>query len=462
MKLSNFDWTDKDSVKWFIMLPTGHEGPYSLNTIFERHQKKNLSSFTKVWAEGLPQPVALKDLLENKLDDGVESDLPPLPLPDEEFPLPPLPIDAETEILSNYQDIDSFSPPKSTLNRKFIFSALAIICGFGIFAVWVSGKQEFSIRRFPKMNLELHQRIERELSFDGWGKKIFFKEFVASDFSHIWLITSSYQTCDVETQFQSVDGKLLSFKDEKVAFKSKGKLDDHVTELNAFDFSAGNKIIPGLYDMKVVGKNCSWDGFLPSIMNVFTPADETYTAKTKVILFPKGAVEFNAVLERLLAKKNEIEVKNKNQEDLFWQGLQEKFQTMLAISLQIEEHLLNFVSRGPVGFDNNLKPSVNVYANKFGRFLTNFVISNEAYFKEISNSDLKGISQKRNYEMLVRITAKNIGFESMKIIEDLQKLKKPTAAQLKPFEARIKKTYSAIKEKINLMIIQVTEDRSQP
>jgi hypothetical protein len=89
MKLSNFDWTDKDSVKWFILLPTGHEGPYSLNQLFQMVGQKKLSPSVKVWAEGLTGGISLNEISAQVESAPAIPDLPPLPEDD----IPPLPIE---------------------------------------------------------------------------------------------------------------------------------------------------------------------------------------------------------------------------------------------------------------------------------------------------------------------------------------------------------------------------------
>jgi hypothetical protein len=47
----NFEWTDKDSVKWFILMPGGHEGPYSLNKLITLCERKKISQEVKIWSE---------------------------------------------------------------------------------------------------------------------------------------------------------------------------------------------------------------------------------------------------------------------------------------------------------------------------------------------------------------------------------------------------------------------------
>ena len=67
------------------MLRTGHEGPYSLESLIQR----KIAPEMKVWAEGLSAPVTLKVAVENscKIIQVVseEDEIPPLPpLPQKE------------------------------------------------------------------------------------------------------------------------------------------------------------------------------------------------------------------------------------------------------------------------------------------------------------------------------------------------------------------------------------------
>jgi hypothetical protein len=274
-------------------------------------------------------------------------------------------------------------------------------------------------------------------------------------------VTGSFQKCDVEASFHSIPGKLLSMTDDKVSMRSKGKLSGHVAEFSIFDFTTGNKIIPGLYEMDVKASGCEWDGLVPKIGNMNTPPDESYVGRTKVVLFPKGAKDFYRILEKLSKKKQEIARKTEGAEELFWQDIQQKFQTLLAITLQIEQHFLDFIEKDDRKFSKNLKPMIDAYTRKFGSVLTNFVISNEKYFKELHEADYRNFGIKKNYEPKVRLSSKNIGFESMKIIENLQTLKNPKRAKLNEVEASTKNVFKKLKENLNQTIIQVSEDRSR-
>src|SRR5690606_7757173 len=196
-------------------------------------------------------------------------------------------------------------------------------------------------------------------------------------------------------------------------------------------------------------------------MNGFSEPDESYKATTKVVLFSKGAREYNTVLEKLLKKKLDKEQKIYNANELFWQDLQQKLETLQAVTLQVEQLLLDLLEKDARKFLKNLPPTVQEYTQKYGAFLTSFVVENEAYFKNL-NPDIKGISIKRNYEHMVKQSSTKLGLETMKLIEEFQKMKKnPKRVELNQYKERIKKLYGQIKKEINEKIIQISEDRSQ-
>lgn len=460
MTLSNFDWTDKDSVKWFILLPMGHEGPYSLDQLASRVEKKKISPDVEIWAEGLAQPVHLKDALATKNEEPeetVEEDiLPDLPeIPKEEDEIPPLPVLEESESI----EIPVAPPEKKNIKLRvwgflFVCGVLMLYFAFGNV---LKDLETFKIHRLSKMNLELHERIMQENAFDGWNKKIFFKEYISDDHTHIWLVNTGFQTCQVEADFRSLPGKMLTTEAGSVAFKTKGTLTGHVTELSHFEFSSGNKIIPGLYEMDVKATHCEWEGLVPTLMNKFQGPDSEYVARMKVVLFSKGPQEFNKILDRIIQKKMEEELKAKNEEELFWQDLQQKFETLQAVTLQVEQLLLDFLDGDPAKFKANLPQMVDQYTRKYGSFFTSFVVENENYFRGLK----EGSSKKRNYELTVTLTTKRIGLETMKLIEDFQKQKQnPSKAQVSSYVERVKQVYAALKYEIAQKIIQVSEDRS--
>jgi hypothetical protein len=449
LKVSNFEWTDKDSIKWFILMPGGHEGPYSLAKLIDLYEKKKISLDVKLWAEGLTDAILFKNVLERSQELTIQTieaeqpqetdELPPLPESEEVLP-PELPVLKSEGLIKRW---------------KIKIVSLLIFLSFSY--VWISKKKDFSIPRLPKMSVELHQKILKENSFESWDKKIFFREYLPLDHSHIWLVTSGHQKCDVEARFNSVGDKLLTYKDEKISFKSRGQLAGHIVEFSSFDFSQGNKIIPGLYEMDVKAENCHWDGFFPKLMNLFSSPEQAYIARIKVILFSKGPSEYNLAIDNLVRKKLALKEKAKNQEQLFWQDLTQKFQTLEAISLQIEQHLLDFLEKEPKNFKKNTKFMMETYSKKFGSFLTSFVVENDHYFKSLED---KGASKKRNYELLVRLTSKKIGFESMKLIEEFLAVKRSlTKKDLNNYSQKVRKKFTALKKEITEKLSQISQDQ---
>ena len=456
MTLSNFDWTDKTSLKWFIMLPTGHEGPYSIEALLRRKASLEI----KIWAEGLTTPVLLRTAILNSQEINpapvVEDEIPP-PLPDLSEQAGTIPGFPQNEALE--EKFPNVTTPELGIKKKLGFIiGLLLILTFGL-KEWVKSQENFTIRRAAGMDPALFKTISSDFKFEGWGKKIFFKEYVPADISRIWLVTSSFQKCQVEAQFSSVKGKLLSAKDEKIVFRAKAEIGGHIVEFSKFDFSSGSKIIPGLYEMDLKASFCSWDGLGAKLGNLFKASAPDYVTRMKIVLYHKGNVEFNSILDNLIRKKMALEVKNQNQEELFWLDIQQKLQTLLAISLQIEQLLLEFVEESPGDFKKNLKQTVDKYTRNYGRFLTEFVVANEKYFQDLRKTEISHFQKKNDYEKSVRITSKNIGLESMKIIEQLQSWKNPSKKDLVAMETKIKKQFEILKEGLNLRIIQLTEDR---
>ncbi len=447
--MSNFQWTDKDSVKWFILMPGGHEGPYSLEKLKALYDRKKISPEVKIWAEGLTESISLKNVLELSSDlphietgivevEAIE-ELPPLPEAEDVSP-PDLPVETSLKLF----------------NRKELKVLLVILIFIGGFFLFLKS-DKFSIPRLSKMSFEIHQRILKENEFEGWSKNIFFREYLPLDHSHIWLVTSGYQKCEVEASFNSIIDKLLTFKEEKIYFKTKGSLSGHVVEFSSFEFIQGNKIVPGLYEMDIKATACTWDGFKPKVMNLFKEPEKEYIGRIKVILYSKGPIEYNLAIENLLRKKAELRERAKSQETLFWQDLTQKFQTLEAISLQIEQHLLDFLEREPKTFKRNTKTMVEGYSRKFGSFLTSFVVENENHFKTL---DEKGSSRKRNYELMVRLTSKKIGLESMKLIEEFLSVKKTMSRKdLTTFSKKVRKKFSDLKREISEKLIQISKDQ---
>jgi hypothetical protein len=443
------NWSDKKTPLWFIMLPTGHEGPYSLETLESRLADNKLREDVQVWREGLPVAISLRDVLSEI--EVSSDDLPP--------PLPPLPEDDLPEIPFEEEELSAVPTPGRSKTPLIVAGLIAVVLIFGVYQ-WMSDQEKFEIRRYPKMSLEIHKKIMSEQKFEGFDKKIFFHEYASPDLTHLWLVTTGYQRCDVEATFRSVKDRLLTMDDEEVELITRGKLANHVAEFNVFEFRKGVRIIPGLYEMDVKAQRCEWDGIVPRIRNLFSPPEAQYEATTRVVLYPGGPEEFQKVLSQLMKKKEELRKQNEGQEQLFWEDLQMKFQTLHAMALQIEQHFLDFLDKGDRDFVSRRKIMIAQYTKKYGNALTEFVIANEGYFEGLRETDLRPLLVKKNYEGIVRSASKSVGMESMKVIEKLQKMKKPSPAEIKALRSQVLKSFEQLKNSLTKLLLEMTADRS--
>ena len=96
MNVTNFIFADKKSVQWFILMPDGHLGPYSLEHLKYLSEKGKINERTKIWSEGLREPVELEFALKDSGPKSVQEsptvqvqEIVPPPVPSESIETPP-------------------------------------------------------------------------------------------------------------------------------------------------------------------------------------------------------------------------------------------------------------------------------------------------------------------------------------------------------------------------------------
>jgi hypothetical protein len=410
-------------------------------------EKRKLLPESKIWAEGLGEPILFKTYLEIK-----KSEKPSVQEVHEEELPPPIPMETDQNI-----QLPKLKTKKVHFHPKKMVFFLLISSVFFLLIQLNDRNKKIYIQRFTKMSMDQHQRILKDNVFEGWEKSLFFKEYLAQDYSQIWLVTSGYQNCVVEASFHSLKGKLLSLKDDEISFSSMGVLSNHVVELTSFDFTKGVRIIPGIYELDIRATHCKWDGLKPWMMNMFTQPEKDHVARIQVILFPDGHEKFHQQLENLSKKKLLIKKNEQKLHEAFWQDLAQKFQTLEAVSFQIEQHFLDFLALQPKLMKSKLGPMINEYSKKFGSFLTSFLVENEKSFKSSSSVEP---SEVRNYDEIIRLTAKSIGLESMKFIEELQGISDfSSEKKLMGLSGKVKNKFSKIKREINQKLILISQDQ---
>jgi len=445
MKVLNFDWTDKHSVRWFVLLVDGHEGPYSLNRLIGYHSKGTLKLEEKIWCEGLVEPVSLRIAIDRA--NAVEEEVPP--------PLPPLPTQEESQ--KEPESIELPPIPKIKEEKKislqrWIGILLGILSFFLItIVILIKSHETISLERPPKMPAETFERVKHAMVFEGWGKKIFFKEFLPPDYSEVWFYTNSFQSCEVSLVLRSIDEKLLSVDNSKVVAHSNGRLSRHFVHFRKLNFSKGTKIIPGLYDADIKAYDCEWDGWIPWAANLSKNPQQEYISRTKVILFSRGPDEFNRILSKLAQKKLEEEQRTLHAHDAFWQDLQQKWQTLLAMTLQIEQIFIDHLKNDRAKFSQ----LESKYSSQYGTFLTAFLEANEAYFMKAP----RDFKWKRDYSAELKTTTLKLGELSAQSLEEIQELQK-NPKKIKSWTKDFYQRFDQFKDFLNKKIIEISEDRS--
>lgn len=448
--MSNFDWTDKNSVRWFLLLPSGHEGPYSLGQLVKFVDENRIKSSQLIWAEGLRESVSVID--SHKRSQRSQPDLhltefTPPPIPYEDESPPPFPLEVPHPV-----------EHRRGGNKKIWYSIIFGISGLMMFLFF--RQPEISIRKLPKMSLKVFQRIKGNHSFEGWNHPLFFREYISEDHSKIWLVTSAFSSCRVEALFSSVLDRTLDPQSSKIVFKSSGILKSHVVELSQFDFLQGNKLIPGLYEVDIKTSDCKWDGIQAKIYHFFKGPPDDYMARTKMVLYANGALEFHKVMSKILKHKIEQDFKNKAFQDSVWLDMQQNFQTLLALTLQIEQLFLDYVdqkSKPPISSLNKLKDH---YARQYGAFLTTFVIKNDEFFR--NNKDKINVQELGHYADKFRLSAKEIGFQSMKILEGFESPEKSKSLRDKArLNQKIKGIFRKIKDDLDQKSLELSQAQAK-
>lgn len=458
MTLSNFNQTDKQVQQWFLLLPDGHEGPYSLEQL-ELKVQEGLSLDCKIWREGSEESLTLGDLFlptPPAFSDDLPPDLPPLPEQNEDSP-PELPEDS-----SLVPDIHLSKTKESSQFVKIVIGVVLVLAVFIGVKQLIESPAEVSWSRPQKMTVETYRELNSKIVLKNWNQELFFYEATAPDYSRFWLVTPQFYQCDIEAQFIAEEGDILSLEDvKKISFRSKTKLENHVAEFVKFDFEDWPKLVPGFYKMNLTATNCEWSSLQSKIVNWFQAPPSKIELSYRIAISAQSVEFLTNALKKLAEEKYRLEQTKKLAADQFWQDVQQKYQTLLAVSLQIEQHFLDFLNSDQ-NWQGSLKIMVDKYTRQFGSLLTNFVVSNEEDFKKIRDQKAKNLSVKTAYENKIRLSAKNMGLQSMTLIEEWQKLPSKTArTKRKEMEKKVKDTFSVIKKDIEQKLIDVTEEQSQ-
>lgn len=457
MTLSNFNQTDKQVQQWFLLLPDGHEGPYSIEQL-EQKLKEGLSPDCKVWKQGSEESILIKDLLASD-DEMGPPDLPPLPFEINDDLPPDLPVEVEE---AEFIPEAPIVPKKSTtVLVRLVLGATILLSLFVGIQYFLESPESVSWSRPQKMTIETQNLLTEKAVLKDWKQDLFFYEGTSPDYSRFWLVTPQFYNCDIEAQFVAEEQDILSLEPiKKISFRSKTRLENHVAEFDKFEFEDWPKLVPGFYKMNLTAKNCEWNSLRSKLANIFNKAPEKVELSYRIGITSQKVEFLSIALKKLAEEKFRMEQRKKLAADQFWQDVQQKYQTLLAVSLQVEQLFLDFVNSNNE-WKSSLKLMVDKYTRTFGSLLTNFVVSNEEDFKKLREDKVKDLSVKTAYESRIRGAAKGMGLKSMTLIEEWQKLSSKDARSKKAQNLKkVKDTFSAIKKDIENKIIDVTEEQA--
>jgi 23S rRNA A1618 N6-methylase RlmF len=468
MKLSNFDWTDKTSVRWFIIGPQGHEGPYDFSAVSEKFSHRSYKE-AFLWAEGLVHKYEFSFVeYQFGLHEKINK-LETFKLSSFDFQMP---LDKSKNDNSN-DAIDENKPtgcrPSSDLNESQINNlnnkiknnrvkkVLIFLLLLSSAILWkYQYEQRFDFIPPEKMTLSAIENVKRDFQFEGWEKEISFKSYIAPDMTEIWLLTPSFHECEVDLSFRSLDNKLLSNQKTEIAFTSSGKLNQHLVTLSHFDFLKGNRIIPGMYEVEILGNQCKWGSLWSKMGNLFRSPALSFSSKMTLVLYSGGELAFHLALAKVMKKRLDLETKKIKKDILFFQDVIVKYQTLKAISQQIEEKFIFLIkSRADLSLLKLKDLSIDFSRNQ-SHFLTTFLEENERYF--ISLSKNLPIQLKENGDVLKQMT-KLIGKISMDNLDLLSSQVQNKKFSRTFIEKKIKSSFEQIYQNIDAKISEVSLQR---
>jgi hypothetical protein len=253
----------------------------------------------------------------------------------------------------------------------------------------------------------------------------------------LWLATSYPFDGRVDIKIESIPDKILA---EKAVFASAvGLLENKLISVNQFKFNHGERFYPGHYriSFSLINrfKKTYW---LEKVISL--PA--LFEGETEILVGPFDSITF----ENKLAEYR----KSKEQDDLhFKQELKQRFETLKTINSEIHSELLKTMRDVN---DKNKLQLIGVFeqawAQKFGVFLTQFVLENDQFFKALLDSQSSRTSRYYSLHSKLSEWCKQIGELSMQLIKELKEEKNLKTYQSSDFRQTATKKLEEINQEI--------------
>lgn len=409
-------------MNWFIIQGKDHLGPFSIDFIEKMYADGQLNDQSLLWFEGLDEPdtyhnlVVLKpeqrqfhplfELLEPEKSE--EEDAPPK--------LPPLPVEKKP-VLKEVSQPKSKSQkpvireqiPTSKENKSltpYLIVVLLLIFLIGIPTISYINLTTLFARPAKMGNRDYENLV---MAATRKGSKDTFAMAMAKDKTALWVATNNFNYGRVGLNIKSLPGKILG--EGTIEATAIGHLEKRFAAFDRFNFLEGSRLIDGYYQVEFYTLGPLQTPWLKTWDN--EEKEFKYFAEILISSMPKE--KFDKALHEMI----QVQVANENN---YWEELNQKYQTLKAITSQIRESLENIFTN-PSNWAQSVTNFENDYKMNYGQFFTNFVISNDASYNELATQTFADkVEVIASYTRLSRL-AKTVGSHSMEILHELESFK---------------------------------------
>lgn len=430
MKQSIGELPPRGEKVWFIIKDGAHEGPYALSQLELKSNEGSLAADAPIWARGWPAPLPLNSVLIAYQNNHQA-----------------MPVEEPNTLVSESPvDVSLSGPVAAKKASDYQFRWRYILIGFVLLlGWWVSTQVKVQTELVRPADVTLKRFRELKSLFDRYHGPVPLPHVtIASDYSKIWLIDRSNQQCTFEGSFYSSAEQNLS--GGAIHFQVFGVSAQHWVMFERLNFIEGQKLIPGRYRMNVERRDCQPQG----IDSLWQKPDQNLRLAHEVDIYLGDPAELGQRLNELAQKKLQESKQSLLKNRQAWRDIEEKLRTLSAISLQIEQNFQELLNR-KYPWDARLKRVIDLYTVRFGGFLTNFMVQNDADFNLLAAQELPQKVDIMGRQSMINTFGKRLGFISMSLIEKLQKDKAaPNRRDLQDWLRSLSQDMGVEREKLRL------------
>lgn len=458
--------------EWFIFKGTHHLGPFSLEEMEEFFAVGEINAQSLVWREGAEKWEALgktRDLaflIKPKTPDlpPIPTNLPPLPMDDDDLPPPtppgflhsgvsdvivdeppPIPLDAILNPKGR-----TFNKPQSTLtlnSPKVLLAVLAtvfvvVMAWFfmneksssiqlrvkGVMPVYVEKLQETAAQKTPSISVAM------ALSLDG-------KTLYASTNKEGEILSI--------IKLQSLPKRLLGTEDVEIMVR--GAIKNHLGEFGRMQLTKGSQFVPGEYNVDFTGRKLHFLNRKFKFLNkyaFFKKLNTDYTYTTSALIYSGTPREFEKKITEY--KDTIVNEKLKPLTDKL-----ERMQTFLSIlNKTVEDYLLALEG---LNKPKDISKYEAQYIKEISPIIQSMVLAAVDLQKKMESDETDTRNKLASYGTQVQL-GKLIGELGSDMITETEKMKKITTADKIKLKSRFEARYKFIKSQVDSHITKLQSE----